>query len=358
MRTFLLLLLVLFVQRTNAQVVSAFSDNRKYFYAFDNGIQHQLEYLPVLSYRISGNSIAYVDNSREFKIYYGGQVYKQDIYAADFNYYATGCVVPFRLGRALYVFDRGQRTALTYYSTTFAAGDSIVAFFDETSRGLRIYENGVVNLVEDALLDSQLPVVAGSNVVAYVDPSEYFKIYYHGTITTMSQSPPVSVKAGGDIVAYEDGYTNGFFAFYRGDSARLDDFPPVSYQVGYGILAYVNTLQEFLILADGGLRKISSFAPDAYQVNGNLVVYSLNNRFMAFYDGKETELENYIPAEFKMSPNGVAYKDVAGRLKFFWKGDMYTATNDVVTDFRLDGDVLTYETGPLHTQFYFNGKGY
>ena len=356
MKKIFILLFFYAFHSSSAQVVSAYSDSRKYFYAFDNGTYRQLEYLPVVSYRISGNSIAYVDNTREFKIYYGGEVYKQDIYAADFNYYATNCIVPFKLGRALYVFDRGQRTNLTYYSTIFAAGDSVVAFFDETSPGLRVYENGLVSVVEESLLQSLLPVTAGSNVVAYVDQSEYFKIYYHGTITTMSQSPPVSVKAGADIVAFEDSYSNAFIAFYRGDTARLDDFAPISYQAGYGILAWVNSLHEFMILSDGGLRKISSYEPASYQVNGNLVVYHLNNRFMAFYNGVETELENYLPAEFKTSVNGVAYKDVSGRLKLFWKGRMYTASYDVVTDFTLDGDVLRYETGPMHTQFYFNGR--
>ena len=345
-------------QATSAQGVSAYSDNRRYFYAFDKGVYQQLEYLAVMSYRVSGNSIAYVDNTNEFKVYYGGHVYKQDIYAADFQYFATGNIVPFRLGRALYVFDQGQRTALTYYSTTFAAGDSILAFFDETSPGLRVYDNGQVVLVEDALLTELMPVTAGSNLVAYVDQSEYFKVYYHSTTTTLSQSPPISVRAGADIVAYVDGYTNGFFAFYRGDTARLDDFAPVSYKTGYGILAYVNSLQEFLVLADGGLRKLSSCAPTSYNVVVNILTYVLNNRFMVYYNGREIELENYVPSEYKISNNGIAWLDVNRRLMFFWKGQVYTASMDVITDFTLDGDVLSFQTGPNHVRFYYNGREY
>jgi hypothetical protein len=56
--------------------------------------------------------------------------------------------------------------------------------------------------------------------------------------------------------------------------------------------------------------------------------------------------------------NGVAYKDVSGRLKFFWKGQLQTASYDVITAYTLSGDVLSYETGPKHTRFFFNGKSY
>jgi len=358
MKAILFLFLVLFTRDCFSQQVSAYSDSRKYFYSFDNGTYQQLEYLPVLSYKISGNSIAYVDNTHEFKIYYDGQVYKQDIYAADFRYYATACVVPFQLGRALYAFDRGQRTSLSYYASSFTAGDSIIAFFDETSPGLKIYENHSVFEAESTMLQNPRQVQSGGNLVAYVDPADYFKVYYHGVVTTLSEFPPLSFSAGTDILAYEDGYGQGFVAFYKGDTATLETFPPVSYKTGYGILAYVDQTNAFKVLAKGALQTINSYAPDAYEVNGNMVVYAMNNRFMVFYEGKETELENYIPRDYQVSMNGVAYKDVSGRLKFFWRGEMYTASYDVITEYRLNGDVLTYETGPTHTQFFFKGKSY
>jgi hypothetical protein len=358
MRLLAFILLLSAFQPCQAQVVSAYTDNRDYFYAFDNGTYQQLEYLAIKSFRISGNSIAYVDNTNEFKIYYNGQVYKQEIYAADFNYYSTECIVPFKLGRALYVFDRGIRHALTYYAAVFSAGDSIVAFYDDTSPGLKVYYNGEVTEAESSLIQNPRIVQAGSNILAYVDPLEYLKVFYHGNVTTLSESLPVSFKVGGDLVAWEDGYGAGFMVYYRGDTARLEGFAPVSYKTGYGIVAYVDNSESFKILWNGSLAKISSFAPRFYNVKGNTVVYEMNNRFMVFYNGKETELENYVPGEYEVSNDGVAYKDVSGRLKFFWKGNLYTATYDLVTKFTLNGDVLTYETGPNHTRFFFNGKSY
>jgi hypothetical protein len=358
MRVAWLIFLLALPALSHAQHVSAYSDNRKYFYAFDNGTYQQLEYLPVKSYRISGNCIAYVDNTNEFKIYSGGQVYKQNIYAADFVYGATYNLVPFRLGKALYAFDNGQRHALTYYTQAFAAGDSVVAFTEETSGGLKIYYKGNITEAENTLFQDAAQVVAGGNIVAFADPAGYFRIFYSGTTVTCSEAPPVSVKAGSDIAAWVDGYSQAFMAFYRGDTAQLDAFMPQSYQVGFGLLAFVNSLGEFRIVSGGGMRTVSSFAPDWYKVEGNTVIYAQNNRLMAIYNGRETELENYVPADVQVSLNGAAYKDVSGRLKCFWKGTLSTVTYDIVSNFTLYGDVLTYETGPSHTEFFFNGRNY
>lgn len=358
MRAIAFFILCFFSKTLGAQVVSAYTDNRDYFYAFDNGLIKKLEYMKVKSFSISGNSIAYVDNTSEFKIYYDGQVYKQDIYDADFSYFSTGCIVPFRLGRALYVFDRGARTSLTYFASVFVAGDSILAFYDQPSSTVKVYYNNEVTELESFMLENPENVKAGSNLIAYIDQSNYFKIYYHGEKFVLGESTPLSFKAGADVVAFEDNYTQSFVIFYKGDTAQVETFFPINYQVGYGIVAYVNSLNEFKILTDGKLIKVSSFAPDYYEVRGNMIVYVQNNRLIAYYQGKETVLETYIPSEYQISNDGVAYKDVSGRLKFFWKGTLYTASYEITSSFSLNGDVLSFETGPKFTNFFFNGRRY
>ena len=57
----------------NAQNISAYSDYRGYLQAFDQGMFHQLEYLPVKSYKVGSSSVAYIDNKNDFKIYYKGE---------------------------------------------------------------------------------------------------------------------------------------------------------------------------------------------------------------------------------------------------------------------------------------------
>ena len=56
-----------------AQNVTAYTDYRGYFHAFDNGSFKQLDYLPVKSYKLGRSSVAYIDNKNDFRIYYKGQ---------------------------------------------------------------------------------------------------------------------------------------------------------------------------------------------------------------------------------------------------------------------------------------------
>src|SRR5688572_17426516 len=66
--------------------LAAYTDYRGYFHVFDKGVYHQLEYLPVKSYKVGGNAVAYVDNTNELQIYYNGEKYHQ-VYASYLTYY-------------------------------------------------------------------------------------------------------------------------------------------------------------------------------------------------------------------------------------------------------------------------------
>src|SRR3954470_10144771 len=101
-KLFTVLLLFIF-KLAFAQEITATTDNRDYLSVFDRGLTHQLEYLPVKSYKIGGNSIAYIDHKTDFKIYYDGQTF-QLMNAADFWYGMTNNLTAFKVGDVLYVF--------------------------------------------------------------------------------------------------------------------------------------------------------------------------------------------------------------------------------------------------------------
>jgi len=63
---------------TSAQNIMAYIDYQGKLQVFEDGVFHQAEYLPVQSFKIGQNCVAYIDNTNEFKIYYQGEV--TDIY--------------------------------------------------------------------------------------------------------------------------------------------------------------------------------------------------------------------------------------------------------------------------------------
>jgi hypothetical protein len=104
-----------FIFTTNGQNLAAYTDYRGYLHAFDNGTFHQLEYLPVQSYKYGGSVIGYVDNKNDFRVYSNGQTITM-LNAADFSYYMTDYLLAFKVGSVLYVFDQGEKRTLHFDS--------------------------------------------------------------------------------------------------------------------------------------------------------------------------------------------------------------------------------------------------
>ena len=58
LRLFVAVLLILAHLDTKSQALSAYTDYRGYFMAFDKGVVNKLEYLPVNSYKMGSSCIA------------------------------------------------------------------------------------------------------------------------------------------------------------------------------------------------------------------------------------------------------------------------------------------------------------
>ena len=99
--TILLTLLLFYSIICKSQDITAYTDYRGNLQVFDRGLLKQIEYIQVTNYKIGGNTIAYIDNKNDFKIYYDGQTFPL-VNAADFSYYMTDYLTAFRveIGRA------------------------------------------------------------------------------------------------------------------------------------------------------------------------------------------------------------------------------------------------------------------
>ena len=353
----LLLLFILIHSGLSAQNMSAYTDYRGYLQGFDNGMIKQLEYMPVKSYKISKGVIAYVDNRNDFKVYYNGKSIYQ-LNAADFSYEVSDYLVAYRVGRVLYVFDRGEKKLLSYYNSLVTLNDSILSYFDDSKYTFSVYYNGREALLENSLLEKPRSVRTGSNTLAWVNQSGFFNIFYQGRIHTLDNIAPEAVEAGRDIVAYVDGYDHYFHLFYKGDTAIVETLPPDSFKVGYGIMAYVDQMGDFRVFENGNTRRILSNRPDFFYVNGEIVVYAFNRMFNVWYAGKEYTLENYSPRDFQLGPEGLAWIDESGRLKYFDKGKIYTVSYEIINKYDLTGSVLKFETGINSVNIFFKGQKY
>ena len=357
-RFLLLAMVVIYSVNTSAQNITAYNDYRKYLQAFDSGQVHQVEYLQVQSYKIGGNAIAYVDNRSDFKIFYNGRSYMQ-LNAIDFSYSVSNNLVSYKVGSVLYVFDQGEKKTLSYYNNGLTSlNDSLLVYYDDSKYSMSIYYNGKDTELESSFLEPPRLVKTGPNVVAWVNQSGFFKVFYHGKISTLDNVTPVSFEVGRDIVAYVDDYTRNFHLFYYGDTARAEEVAPDSYSMGYGIMAYTDYENNFRVFFDGKTQRLLSSKPDFFSVKGNVIVYAYNSMFNVWFDGKVTTLENYTPRDYQVGINGVAWIDENGRLKYFDRGTVYTASYEIIKKYLLTGNVLKFDVGNNTVGVFFQGKAW
>lgn len=357
--TYKIILLICIFAEANvyAQNLAAYPDYRGNLQVFDDGVFRELEYLPVRNYKYAGNSVAYIDNKNDFRVYSNGATITM-VNAADFTYNVTDYLISFKVGDVLYAFDKGEKRTLCYYNTMYAINDSILAFFDDSKNVFSAYYDGKVVDMEDSYLEKPKSIKTGSNLVAWVNQSNFFNVFYHGELYQLDNIAPLAYSSGRDIVAYVDDYLQQFRLFYKGDTAVVETFPPDSFKVGFANMAYIDNLGNFKIFEKGASFKVLPDRPAFFDVKGNTIIYGYNNTFNVYYDGKSTQLQSWIPRNYKMGNDGVAWIGDNGTLMLFHKGKTYTVTYEIVNSYFLNGNVLKYEVGVNTTTIFYNGKNY
>jgi hypothetical protein len=342
---------------SKSQNLAAYSDYRNYFNVFDNGVYQQLEYLPVKSFKVGAVAVPYIDNTGEFRIYYNGRKFHQT-YATDFTYSVSDYLVAFKVGYVLSVFEKGISKKLTYYCSQFYLDDSLVVYLDDSNYNLEVYYNGGVTELESSMLELPRSIKTGSNIVAYVTQSDYFRIFYRGEILEIDNTAPVSFQAGKDIAAYIDGYNHYFQLFYKGEVAKADINAPESYKVGFGIVAYIDYESNFRVFSNGATRKLISNKPNFYAVKGNIIVYGFNNELYIYQNNESKLVSDVLPTDYQLGNNGIAYIDYDKHLKYYSKGKSYVVSFEPVDKYYINNDVIWYKVGVNTWKVFMNGNTY
>ncbi len=352
-----LLVSALLFSEISAQSLAAYTDYKNYFFAFDNGPNIQLESQPITSYKIGGNAIAYVNGVDNFRAYYKGDSYDL-LSISPARYDACDNYVVFYRDMILNVFDNGKRTLLSGNTTSYAVGDSMVAFYDLNSAYLRAYYNGQTQDIEGVygVDPDSVKFKVGDNILAYINSANQFKIYYHERILNLESYAPTTFKVGKNIVAYLDAYTQAFKIFYSGMNYTVESNAPISFIAGDDMVAYVSNTGDFKVFYQGQLLKIASFTPSFYDVTDNVLIYFDGKYFTAFYKGKITTLETYLPTNIQKDFNTVAYIDRSGYLQALYYGKQQRISEEKVKMFELTGDVLKYNSGVSDFKFFIKGQ--
>ncbi len=353
-----MLLLITLTTRVAAQPLASFVNLQNELMVWDRGMIHKIDFLLPTSIKIGRTAIPFLDNSRTFKIFYGGSV--RQINAGFTNaFVATDNLVAYLNQKSLFVFDKGVSKNLTGICDQYFVSDSLILFLDGLKSEYRVYYNGQVTGVESFIPDSTLASInVSDNIIAYNNFANQFRIFFHGMKIAQEDYPVSSFDAGRNTVAYVD-VDRKFKIFHNGKTFPIDNFPPSTYHVGDNVVAFVTSDGYFKIFYDDSVRTLGFFNP-TFQVSDNIVAFrDPNGGLRVFYKGDITDMENYYPATGLMIQyNSLAYVNTSNTLRLFSEGEVYDVTNADLTNWQLNYDVITYQIGQGIFKVFYKGTDY
>ena len=281
------------------QALSAYTDYRGYLQVFDRGMFYQAEYLPVRSYQVGGNAVAYIDNRSDFRIFQNGKANMQ-VNAADFWYQVTNNLIAYKVGNVLYVYDNGQKKILSYYNDGVYLGDSLLAWFDNSNYLLNIYYNGRTAELESSLLEKPKTVKAGP-IRWPGSTSQTFQDLLSRPNLYTRQYPPREFQAGRDIVGYVDDYNGYFHLFYKGIPPVWRYFHRIPSKWG-GLLPRMSITSATFGFSPRGDPEDHARPARFLLCGGQCHLLGLQRRFQYFWNGNTYVVDRFIPGNSRSDP--------------------------------------------------------
>ncbi len=349
-------LLSCFATDLAAQPLSAFVNMQRQFQIWDRGLLRNADYLPPVEYKIGRSALPFLDNTRAFKIYYGGGVQKiNDGFTNQF--FATDNLVAYVNSKSLNVFDRGTIKNLTTITDRYLIGDSVIFFKDGIRDEYKIYYDGEVFPAENFLAqDAVSSAQVSDNMVAYMNYANQFRIFYGGELLQQEDYRVESFGVGRNTVAYIDA-NRRFRAFHSGNTFTIDEYAPKSYATGDDLVAFVTNDGYFKIFHDDSVHNIGFFQPE-YQVGDHVVAFQDPGGYLkVFYKGEIYTLDTYYPQKMSLSYNSLAYVSQTNTLRMFYDGEIYDVSSGS-DEWQLQYDVLRYATVPNVYRVFWKGEDY
>ena len=345
------------VPGAQAQPLTAYSNLQNQVMVWDNGILRKVDYLPPTEMKIGRINIPYLDNSRSFKIYYGGGVRTLNSGFTN-SFQTTDNITIFFNAKNLNVFDRGTVKTLSLMAEEYYLGDSVVLFLDGVRNEYKAYYNGTVYPIESYLAGSALQgVKVSDNIAAYNNYARQFRIFMGGNLITQEEYSVNGFDVGRNTVAYVDA-GNVFKIFHNGRTITAENFPPTTYTAGDNVVAYVSNDGYFKIYYADSIYNLGYFRPE-YQVGDNVIGYrDASGYFRVFYKGEITQLDSYYPENYTVQYNSLVYHSRAQVLRMFSAGEVYNVTSAELSNWALTYDVLRYRIGENFYRVFYNGQEY
>ncbi len=325
---------------------------------FEKGAFRQIDHLTPVAIYEGGNSLAYVAHDNSLQLYYNQKTYAINDSPPD-SIFNGDYLLSYLSYKQLKVFDTRKVKTISGWVSKFWPTDSLVAFEDNYTGKLMVYQNLRQTILEESIFAGAIKnLQVAVNIIAYTNSSNQLTIFYHDSIYRLDFVYGDNIYAAGqNTLAYVKSGERSFELFYKGATYQLEALEPRTFKAGRDLVAYVTTAGEFKAFCNGSIFKLSSYEPAKFEVKDSVIYFSdAQNYFHVFMGGQTYTLENFVPDIIKASFSTVAYLDQQGRLKVFSNGLSKIVSYEQIKKFEVTRNLVKYHTGLNDVSFYYLGN--
>lgn len=235
----------------NDSVMAFFDDSKNTLFVYYNGKMAELEdsFLDKpKAIKTGNNTIAWVNQSNFFNVFYHGEVHNLDNIAP----------------------------------MAFEAGQDIVAYVDDYDKRFHLFYKGDTAMVEPFAPDS---FKVGFGIMAYVDQTGNFRSFYNGATQRLLSDRPDYFSVKGNTIVYS--YNNSFNVFYNGQATTLQTSSVRDYQIGNDGVAWLDDSGRLKLFLKGKTYTVSYEIINKYFLIGNVLKYEVGtNTVGVFFEGR------------------------------------------------------------------------
>lgn len=364
---------------SSGQDMLGYTDRQGNFYIYDTDRTVHLEHQQINGAQFSRNSAAYLSNTGELKYYTQHKLIDLDI-SNPRSFLNTDHYLYYSLGYDFSLYNGTKRQHLgILQNNPYAFSDSIAGMHDYAEYFYAYWKDAFIELEPKPVKH----VVAGDNILTYVDDLNQTKIFYHNEKIIADHNPAYAMQCGANTVAFIDNYRY-FKIFWSGkifELFNLPEFfcvsgsqPPILmddntycdaqvsiwanntmpfFKTGDDIVAYIDDRGAFNVFFQGISTELSSSPPRNYNIADNMLWWTDDNDFFhVYYDGEDRIAETYTPAKILTDRNVVVYTDNYGKLKAFYRGESIEVSSSIVLSFEVNNTIIMYSDLPNKYMFY------
>jgi hypothetical protein len=333
-----MLIIALFPTLVLSQNVIPFVDFNNYFRSFQEEGSTIVEFQKINEFKAGDEFVAYIDNRGNLRMYDGKEV--TDITNLNIEYEVSDHLLAWKVGGTLNMWDNGKMQTLTYNGRDYAVKDSIIVYEDLRYNTVNVYWNGKITPLYTVIDELYMPVYIGENIVAFRDNGNFFKIFWNGSIYDVGvwNGVPIDFQGGTDVLAFNDPTHRTFTVFDRGEFTDVESFYMGKYRGGRGFVVYEDLNGNLNYYADGIKNPLSNFSAKMWMVKDDLVIWSENSFLYAYSKGEKTKVATYVPSDYELKNNVLAFRNIMGGVNVFANGAEYELTNQVDSHYSIYGN--------------------